>query len=88
MTWWRNKKTGKIWTQQDGLTLLPLGWKDEHEVVNIEHMQRARDFARAAIRPSTLAAEFSTSERAVTKDEVVEAIAKALLPFVEKREKR
>jgi len=49
----------------------------------IKHMKRARDFARSGIRPSTLAAEFSTPTRHVTKDAVVEAIAKALLPFIE-----
>ena len=42
-------------------------------------MERARAYARAAIRPATLAAEFG-----VSKDEIVEAIAKALLPFVDR----
>lgn len=33
MTKWRDKKTGKIWTQQNGLTMLPGWWRDRYEVV-------------------------------------------------------
>jgi hypothetical protein len=45
----------------------------------LEVMERARAWARAALRPATLAAEFQ-----VPIDEIVDAIATALLPYVEK----
>ena len=40
-------------------------------------LEKARSWAHAALRPATLAAEFQ-----VTEEEVVEAIAAALLPFL------
>ena len=51
------------------------------EIIKTEQdlLNAARDLALASIRPATLAAEFG-----VPKDEVVEAIAAALLPFIRK----
>lgn len=54
-------------------------WAERHRAnVREEELQRARALAVAALRPATLAAELCTS-----KEEIVEAIARALLPFIE-----
>ncbi len=50
----------------------------EGRIKKTELLERARGVARAALRPATLAAEFG-----VPTERVVDAIAHALLPFVE-----
>jgi hypothetical protein len=65
---------GKMWLCPKCLTE-----HQERDRKKDEQMERARAWARSAMRPATLAAEFG-----VDKETVVEAIAKALLPFIQK----
>jgi hypothetical protein len=52
MTRWRNKKTGKVWTQQDGLTWFPPGWTTDHdEIVENEGVMSAEGMHLGDQRP-------------------------------------